>query len=286
MTTMDNIVFVSVLCAAFMHAGWNALVKAGGDRLLSITIISVWSAILSLPLLSIVPIPPTKAWPWLFASVFLHTVYKLLLARAYRLGDMGQVYPIARGSAPLLTALLMTYVFDERLSLTATTGIAIVVVGVWLMSVRGGSTAASIEKEVVGYALATAVLISLYTITDGQGARIGASAISYAIWLFVFDGLAMLVVAAKIRGIARVALSIKESWRTGAFGAIMSMGSYGIALWAMRHAPIASVAALRETSVLFAAVIAFVVLKETFNPWRVVSALLIVTGVTLTRLVA
>ena len=282
---MDNIVFVSVLCAAFMHAGWNALVKAGSDRLMSITIISVWSAILSLPLMLMVDIPPSKAWPWLGASVALHTIYKLLLSRAYRLGDMGQVYPIARGSAPLLTVLLMAYVFNERLSLIATVGIAVLVVGVWLMSIRGGSAAAKIETKAVSYALATAVLISLYTITDGQGARIGSSAVSYAIWLFVLDGLAMLIVAGKIRGIALVSGFIKASWRTGAFGAMMSMGSYGIALWAMRHAPIASIAALRETSVLFAAIISFVVLKEALNPWRVVSALLIVSGVALSRLV-
>lgn len=285
MLRMDNIVFASVLCAAFMHAGWNALVKAGSDRLISITIISVWSALLSIPLLLMVPIPPSKAWPWLMASVALHTVYKLLLARAYRLGDMGQVYPIARGSAPLLTAVLMTYIFGETLSMIGTIGVTVLVVGVWLMSVRGGGTATKIETKAVAYALATAVLISLYTITDGQGARIGSSATSYAIWLFFLDGLAMLFVAGKIRGMAAVSFSIRASWRTGALGAVMSMGSYGIALWAMRHAPIASVAALRETSVLFAALIAYVVLKETFNPWRVASALLIVSGVALTRLV-
>ena len=282
---MDNIVFVSVLCAAFMHAGWNALVKAGSDRLMSITIISVWSAILSIPLLMFVDLPPSQAWPWLCASVALHTVYKLLLARAYRLGDMGQVYPIARGSAPLLTAVLMTYVFNEKLSVIGTFGIAILVIGVWLMSVRGGGTAAKIETQAVSYALATAVLISLYTITDGQGARIGSTAISYVIWLFALDGIAMLIASCQIRGKDQVCQSIKESWRIGAFGAAMSMGSYGIALWAMRHAPIASVAALRETSVLFAAVISFFVLKETMNPWRVASALLIVSGVAMTRLV-
>lgn len=285
MWPMDNIVFVSVLCAAFMHAGWNALVKAGSDRLMSITVISVWSALISLPLLLMVPVPPAAAWPWLVASVAFHTVYKLLLARAYRLGDMGQVYPIARGSAPLLTALLMTYAFNEILTPVAAIGILLLVIGVWLMSVRGGSDSATIQTKAIAYALATAVLIALYTITDGQGARLGASALSYVIWLFVFDGLAMLIATGWIRGGANVAKALVSSRRTGAFGALMSMGSYGIALWAMRQAPIASVAALRETSVLFAAMISFVVLKESLNPWRIASGLLIVSGVVLTRLV-
>ena len=285
MSFMNNFVFVSVLCAAFMHAGWNALVKAGSDRLMSITIISVWSAVLAFPLLLLVPTPPAAAWPWLGASIAFHTVYKLLLARAYRLGDMGQVYPIARGSAPLLTALLMTYAFNEVLTPVAAIGIFLLVIGVWLMSVRGGRDSATIQTTAVGYALATAVLISLYTITDGQGARIGASALSYAIWLFVFDGLAILIATGWIRGPKPVLQTIQRAWRIGAFGALMSMGSYGIALWAMRQAPIASVAALRETSVLFAAMISFVVLKESLSPWRITSALLIVSGVVLTRLV-
>jgi drug/metabolite transporter (DMT)-like permease len=280
---MDTAVFLAVLAAAAMHAGWNAVVKVGHDRILSIVLISLAATVVSGLALPFVAIPHAAAWPWLLGSAVLHTGYKLFLIRAYKAGDLGQVYPIARGTAPLLTATVSVLVLGESITPAGLLGIGVLTFGVGLMSLRGGGDLARLELPAVAFALGTSGFIAAYTITDGIGARAALSPHGYAAWLFLLDGLLMLAVLLARRGMSGLA-ALTRHWRGGLAGGAMSLGSYWIAIWAMTLAPIGVVAALRETSVLFAALISLVVLHEPPSAWRVAAASLIVTGVVLTRL--
>ena len=247
---------------------------------------AIGSALLFVGALPFVAVPSGVVWSWLLGSVALHTVYKLLLIKAYGVGDFGQVYPIARGSAPLMITVAMAMLFAEQLSLIATAGIATLVLGVLLMSVRGGRNANRMQLVAVGYALSTSVFIAAYMVVDGMGARASTelvgSATSYAFWLFFLDGLAMLCVLLASRGLGGLR-QLQPYWRTALAGSAMSSAAYWIVIWAMTVAPIGLVAAIRETSVLFAALISIVFLREPFTRWRLISACLIVVGVALTR---
>jgi drug/metabolite transporter (DMT)-like permease len=280
---MEPHVFFAVLLAAAFHAGWNAIVKIDLDRFLSITLISLaagFSAIVALPF---VAIPHAVAWPWLLISAVLHTGYKLFLVQAYRAGDLGQVYPIARGSAPLLVSLVMMFGFGEMLTMPCIAGIALLVVGVWLMSFRGGRDLAKMEGRAIAFALGTSVFIGSYTLVDGLGARINGDAPGYAIWLFLLDGLLMLAILLGTRG-ADAMIAFRPYWRSGFAGGGMSLGAYGIVIWAMTVAPVALVAALRESSVLFATAISVLILREPLTRWRLLSAMTILAGIMMTRM--
>jgi drug/metabolite transporter (DMT)-like permease len=280
---MEPLVFSAVLVAAVLHAGWNALVKVGLDRFLSVTLIALAAGLVSLLAVPFVAFPRPAAWPWLLASTALHTGYKLFLIQAYRAGDLGQVYPIARGAAPLLVSVIMMLGFAEMLSPLAMLGVILLVVGVWLMSLLGGRERGRLEARAVLFALGTSVFIASYTLTDGLGARVNGSAHGYAVWLFLIDGVLMLVVLMAVRGASSLS-ALRPYWRSGLAGGAMSLGAYWIVIWAMTVAPIALVAALRETSVLFAAAISVVILREPLTRWRALAAVTIVAGVAMTRL--
>jgi drug/metabolite transporter (DMT)-like permease len=278
---MEPLVFLAVLLAAAFHAGWNAIVKIDLDRFLSITLISLAAGTVAVAALPFVAVPQASAWPWLAVSALLHTGYKIFLVQAYRAGDLGQVYPIARGAAPLLVSLAMLAI-GEVLTAHATAGIALLVGGVWLMSVRGGRDLAKLEGRAVAFALATSVFIASYTVTDGLGARINGDAHGYSVWLFVLDGLLMLALLLAMRG--RCGLGAMRPFLvSGLAGGAMSLGAYWIVIWAATVAPIAMVAALRESSVLFAGAISVLILREPPTRWRVLSASIIVIGVALMR---
>jgi len=278
---MEPFVFFAVLAAAALHAGWNAVVKVGLDRFSSVTLISVAAGAVSLAALPFVDVPRAEAWPWLIVSIVFHTGYNLFLIQAYRTGDLGQVYPIARGAAPLLVCIAM-FALGETLSPFATAGVALLTAGVLLMSMRGGRDLARIEAGPVGYALVTSVFIACYTLTDGLGARANGSPHGYAVWLFLLNGITMFTVLLAVRR-GQGIVALKAFWLKGLAGGAMSIGAYWIVIWAMTAAPIALVAALRESSVLFAAAISVVILREPLSPWRIVSALVIVAGVVLAR---
>jgi drug/metabolite transporter (DMT)-like permease len=280
---MDAFVFAAVLFAAACHAGWNAAIKRVLDPMTTTVLISIGAAMVSLALVPIAGLPAPEAWPWVIASVLIHLVYFAALIESYRAGDMGQVYPIARGAAPLLTAAMSPAIADERLGLLAWLGIILLAVGVLLLSLRGGRDLARLDRRAVGFALFTAVTISAYSLTDGIGARLAGSANAYSVALFVGIGPVMLVYALIRRG-PDVMPAMGRHWGTGLAGGALQLGSYGIAIWAMTFAPIAIVAALRETSVLFGALIAVVVLREPLRVTRIVAALLIVVGLTGIRL--
>ncbi len=279
---MNVIVFGAVVLAAAMHAGWNALVKVGQDRLLAITVIAAGGMVLTAPLLPFLDIPLTGAWPPLLLSVVLHVGYNLFLIRAYASGDLGQVYPIARGGAPLLVSVASALLLGEILKPLAMVGLLVLSGGIMMMAFGGGRTTLKLDRRAVAYALGTSVFIASYTVTDGIGSRLNGSPHGYAAWLFFLDGLAMLAIARMRRGAAMLS-GLRPFWREGLAGGAMSLAAYWIVIWAMTRAPIPLVAALRETSVLFGALIAVVVLRERLTFWRSAAGLVIVTGIVLAR---
>jgi drug/metabolite transporter (DMT)-like permease len=279
---METFVFLAVLFAAACHAGWNALIKVGLDPLSTTTLISVGSGIVALAFAPLVGVPASAAWPWLLASVVIHLVYFAFLIESYRTGDLGQVYPIARGSAPLMTAAVTSIFVGEKLSTLGWTGIVALVAGVFLLSARGGRHLAEIDRRAIGFALFTALTICAYSVVDGIGARLSANPNGYSAWLFI--GIAVVMVPyALYRDGRDVIPAMQRFWLRGFAGGALQVLSYGIAIWAMTAAPIAIVATLRETSVLFGAVIAVVVLKEPLRAVRIVAACLIVCGLVLIR---
>ncbi len=279
---MENFVFLAVLFAAACHAGWNALIKIGLDPLSTTTLISIGSGVVALALLPLVGLPAWAAWPWLIASVLIHLVYFAALIEAYRTGDLGQVYPIARGAAPLMTATATTIFVGEKLNLVGWAGIVALVAGVFLLSARGGRELVKIDRRAVGFALITALTICTYSVVDGIGARLAGNPNAYSLSLFVGIALVMLPYAL-IRDGREVIPAMRHFWRRGFVGGALQVLSYGTVLWAMTVAPIAIVATLRETSVLFGAGIAVVVLKEPLRAVRIAAALLIVCGLVLIR---
>jgi drug/metabolite transporter (DMT)-like permease len=280
---MDPFVFAAVLFAAACHAGWNAAAKKGLDPLATTVLISIGAALVSLPLVPLVGVPAPAAWPWVAASVVIHLFYFAALIESYRAGDMGQVYPIARGSAPLLTATASTWLIGERIGLMAWAGIVLLATGVLLLSLRGGRDLGRLERRAVGFALFTAVTICAYSLVDGIGARRAGSAHAYSVALFIGIAPVMILYALARRGPA-VIPAMRPHWGSGLVGGALQLGSYGIAIWAMTVAPIAMVAALRETSVLFGALIAVVFLGEPLRLVRIIAAMAIVTGLVLIRL--
>jgi drug/metabolite transporter (DMT)-like permease len=279
---MQWYVFFAVLLGAACHAGWNAFLKIKLEPFTAMALIAVMSAIVVLPVAPFLTFPRAEAWPWIAASMVFHLGYFTSLTEAYRTGDMGQVYPIARGSAPLMTAIVSTLFVGEVIGLRGWFGILILVSGVFLLSTRGGRTL-HFDKRAVAFALFTAVTICGYSIVDGLGARAAMDAHAYTVWLFLLDGLMMLLFVLLRRG-RPVLGEFAGFWKAGLIGGALSLASYWIAIWAMTVAPIALVAALRETSVLFAAAIVVLILKEPLQRPRIIAALMIVSGLILIRL--
>lgn len=279
---MDPVVFAAVLAAAAMHAGWNAVVKISLDPLLSVVLIALAAAAVSAACLPFVEVPRGPVWYWIGSSVLLHAGYKLFLVRAYRAGELGQVYPLARGAAPLIVGAVSVAFLGERLGLYQVLGIFVLVAGIWSMAFRGGHKVDRLDGAAVFFAIGTSFFIASYTLVDGTGARQATSAASYTLYLFLIDGLLIATICFAMRGIDGFRRMARE-WRSGLAGGAMSLGSYWIAIWAMTQAPIAAVAALRETSVLFAVAISAIALREPLTRWRAGAALVIVGGVVLLR---
>ena len=281
---------LAVLLGALLHAAWNALVKSGGDQQLDLVLVHLSGAVIALPLLALVGLPPAAAWPFLGGSLLIHLAYYVTLNGAYRWGDLGGTYPIMRGGAPLLVALAGGALRGEGLSALAWLGIGAITAGVLLVGLARSSQALH-HGRALGFALLNAAVIAAYTIVDGSGTRAtvagGSSALSYVLLLAVLDGLPYpaLVVAQRAPAARRTMWAYARArWPLAALGGLASMGSYGIALWAMTRAPVAVVSALRETSVLFAAALSVWVLKERFGLRRAGGALIIVGGVAALRL--
>ncbi len=278
---MDLFVFFAVLGAALMHAAWNAIVKVGLDRFSSILLMSIAQGGIAACLLPLFPVPLAEAWPWVVGSALLHIGYKLFLIRAYEHGDLSQVYPLARGTAPLIVALVGAAFLDESMTGGKSAAVLAIALGVILMSRNGGGLE-RLSRKALGYALGTACFTAAYTLVDGVGARIAATASGYTLWMFSLDACGMTAVAAATRG-AGALRRLAPAWRSGVTAGALSLGAYWIAIWAFTLAPLALVAALRETSVMFAMLIGVFLLGERANGWRWLSVGLILAGVVLMR---
>jgi drug/metabolite transporter (DMT)-like permease len=248
-------------------------------------LIAIGAGLVALPVIPFAGWPALPAWPWLIASVVIHLFYFAGLIESYRSGDMGQVYPIARGAAPLMTATMTTLFVGERLGAFGWSGIVLLAAGVLLLSLRGGRDLAKLDRQAVGFALFTAVTVCAYSVVDGIGARAAGPGLAAAYSTVLFVGIAPVIVAyALVRRGTAVIPAMAPHWKIGLGGGALAVISYSIAIWAMTLAPIAIVAALRETSVLFGAIIAVTILKEPLRPARIVAALMIVLGLICLRL--
>ena len=279
---MELHVFFAVLAAAAMHAGWNAFLKLRIEPFLAMTLVTAGAGVVGLPGLIAFGPPKLAAWPWLIGSIALHLGYYIALTKAYERADMSQVYPIARGGAPLLTVTASLLLLGESLSPLQIAGVATLGCGVMLISVLGRRKGAAFDPAALGYAGLTALTICGYTLVDGVGARIAGDPHAYSATLFVIDAFPLLLFALWRRGLSGLA-PMRPYLAQGLAGGAMSLGSYWIAIWAMTVAPIPLVAAVRESSVLFAALIAVLLLKEPLQWSRAVSAVLIVGALALMR---
>jgi drug/metabolite transporter (DMT)-like permease len=311
---------LAVLGAGFLHAMWNALLKssAGGDATLDTAAVVAGSSIWGLIALPFVPLPLSAAWMYMVASSIIHFGYYVTLARAYRSGDLSFAYPLMRGTAPLIVTVLGSIFLRELPSVPMMLGIVLISIGIVSIAfVRSGASPqrgapreargsrvgestprptrhANSQQTVQGgrrkhppsaawWAFANAAIIAAYTLVDGAGARASGNAFAYVAWLIFLEGFPFLAWVVYRRG--RPALVyLRASARTGLVGGACSLAAYGIVLWAMTRAPIAAVAALRETSVLFAALMGAVWLKEGFGWRRIAGAASVVAGIAALKL--
>jgi len=271
---LTTTITLAVLLAALLHAAWNAMIKGGRDVLLDTAAIVAGAGLLAIPFLFVVPVPARASWPYIGASVATHVAYYYLMINAYRTGDLSLVYPLMRGVAPLITAVLGIYWLRELPAGLAWAGMLLISLGVVLLALRTADHAPS--RAAVSFALANAVVIATYSIIDGTGARLAGDAWAYIVWLFVLDSIPFSVYMLHTRGGAY----IQELWkrrRNGLIGGGLSAAAYAISVWAMTKAPVALVASLRETSVLFATLIGARLLKEhlTLRRWAGVAAVVV-----------
>ncbi len=270
----------AVLTAAVMHASWNAITKNAADRTGLLVRMTIVSTALSVPLAVLAPVPARASWLWLGLSVILHVVYAITLVVAYGRGDFNQTYPIARGVGPVIVAFVAATVFGESLSGPAVAGVAFVAAGAVLIGIS--SLHHSRNLSGLGASLLTAVAIAGYTVVDGIAVRASGDAVGYAAWLIGLQGPLMVVGAWILRrssGSSSPASSgHAQRWRDALAAGAMSGTAYGLVLWAQTRADLASVAALRETSIVFAAVIGAVLLGEPAGRARIVASCAIAGG--------
>ncbi len=274
-------VFLAVLFAAFLHAGWNALIKRGSSKLTSMLVMTLVQGGIGAAIAASRALPAGEVWLWLIASGLFHSVYKLFLAFAYDNGDLSRVYPIARGAAPLFVLMIGAVLLEDRIQALEYAGISVLGVGIILMA--RGVFLSDESRRLVPMALGSAMATAGYSLVDGLGARVAGDAITYVAWLFVFDAMLFLPVCLGLRGLDVLRAS-RSTWTHGALASVGSYGAYAIAVWAMTQAPIALVTALRETSILFAVLIGWVVFGERMNRGKATASALIIGGVILTRL--
>ena len=276
---MSPSVFAIVLFAAALHAGWNAVVKGGSDTLLTAILIAGFAGLIALLALGFLPPMASASWPYIFSSAVLQIIYYGLVAGAYRLSDMSRTYPLMRGTPPLIVAIVSTLALGVSLSLAAWVGVVLISLGLLsLLLTTGGAT----DPHGVRLALINAGVIAAYTLVDGAGVRLSGAPATYVMWVFVANGVPLVLWALWQR--PQVVDYFARNWLLGLVGGIGTLASYGLALWAMTEAPVPVVAALRETSILFGTAIAAFVLKEKVTRARVAAVVVIALGAAALRL--
>jgi drug/metabolite transporter (DMT)-like permease len=276
---MTIAVFSIVLLAAACHATWNALVKGGGDTLLTTVMVTAAAAMIALAVLPFLPAPARASWPFIASSAVFSVTYFALVARIYAVADMSATYPLMRGTAPLLVAVVSGAVLGEPLVPLAWLGIVLICAGILSMAIARRAAA----NAGVALSLLNALVIATYTLIDGAGVRRSGAPAAYTLWIFLLTGAPLLGWALVARG-AAFRRYVDGNWRAGLVGGAGTVTSYGLALWAMTVAPVAMVAALRETAILFGVAISGWVLKERVSRARVAGACVIAAGAVALRL--
>lgn len=277
--TAAAVVTLTVLASAFCHAGWNALAHRLPDKYVSFSWLGVGYALICAPLTVLAPPPAAAAWPYLLTSAALHVAYSLLLMQSYRLGEFNQVYPLARGTSPLLVALAAVLLVGERLNGVQVIGVVIVSVGLTSLVVAGGLPSRRQLPAMVA-SVGTGVAIAAYTVIDGIGVRRSGSALGYTAWLLLFQAPGVPVYAIRRRGRA-LWTAMRPYWRSGLCAGALSVLAYGLVLWAQTRGALAAVAALRESSVIIGAAIGAVWFHERFGRPRLVATVLVTAGIVL-----
>jgi drug/metabolite transporter (DMT)-like permease len=270
---MSAAVIGLVLCAAALHASWNAMLRSGADRLWSITVMSLAMALIALPFTCLLPLPLAESWPYIALSATLQIGYSVFLAYAYDTGELGQVYPIVRGSVPLLVTLASLAFTHQRPSLAATAGITLVSLGIISLAFGKGRAA----PRSVGFALITGLFIASYVTLDGIGVRLAGNAIAYAAWVSLLNGLLMPLAFMMLRGRLVIVLRAPETWKAATGGAVSLIG-YAAVISALALGSVGPIAALRETSIVFSALIGRLVLQEALTGRRVLVCMAVACG--------
>jgi drug/metabolite transporter (DMT)-like permease len=270
-------VTLAVLGAALLHATWNVLVKSGADQELETINVALGSGLVGLAAAFLLPAPAEASWPWLAGSALVHILYFVFLAGAYRWGELSYTYPVMRGGGPMIVALVGAIALGELLPPMETFGVLVICAGIF------GFASGRHDRRATAFAVANAVVIAAYTLVDAQGARLSGAPASYALWFFAANGVVILLYGLARRGGA-VGGYFRAHWGRALVGGSCAVGAYGIALWAMTRAPVALVAVLRETSVVFAAVIAAIVLKEKMTRRRLAATGAVMLGLVALRI--
>lgn len=274
-------VFLAVLFAALLHAGWNALVKTGLSKQTAMLLLSAFQALVGLAAALTYPLPPAHVWPWILGSALVHMAYQLFLAYAYEQGDLSRVYPISRGAAPLIVLLFSLGFLSDPLSLGSLVGILVLGAGIALMA-RGVFSSGE-SRRLLPYSLGAATATAAYTMIDGLGARVWGEPVAFVGWMMVVTALTYVPVVVALKGTV-VLRAGRLDLVKGLIGGVASFSAYAIAVWAMTLAPIALVGALRETSILFAVLIGWLWFGDRMDRGKALAACLIAIGVAITRI--
>lgn len=274
---MSAVAIGLVLLAAVLHASWNALVKSSGDRLAILGLVAGGNMVLGIAIVTQFPVPAIESWPYIAASTVIHFGYYYFLYHSYRLGDLSHVYPIARGMSPVLVALGAQVFAGEVLPPLAWGGIVMSSLGIFMLS--GNVFRKEVPPLVVLTAMTTGAIIASYSLVDGMGVRLSGQAMGYIGWLFVFEGFAAVFIFARMVIKGRTVSG--RTVLTGLGGGILSGAAYGLVIYAAALAPLGLISTLRETSVVFAALIGIVLMGE--RPWRlrIVASVVVAGGVIL-----
>lgn len=272
-------IFGIVLVAAALHATWNAIVKGGGDTLLTTVLVTASAALIAIVVLPFLPPPSRASWAFIAASTLFQLGYFVLVARAYHIADMSLAYPLMRGTAPLLVAMSVAWM-GELLSPRAWLGVGVICAGILSMAAAVPRNAG---KAGMVLALLNAIVIAGYTLVDGAGVRRSGAPVAYTLWIFLPTGVVLAAWALVVRREAFRGY-VGRNWQLGLIGGAGTISSYGLALWAMTIAPVAVVAALRETSILFGTAISAILLHERVGPARIMAVCIIAAGAAALRL--
>ncbi len=274
---MSATIVAIILLAAFLHAVWNAIVKLAVDRTTTLGLVALGHVLPGAVMISLLPLPNAESFLYIVLSTLVHFGYFFMLGRAYRVGDFSVVYPIARGVVPALVSLWAMVILGEVLPFFVWAGIALIVIGILLSN--WGGLRSGVGKAEIGYALATGFFISMYSVIDGVGVRLSGDPISYWAWgAFLHVFIAIFVAFRRHHTFSQLPAMV---WVVGVGGGMVSMSAYGLVLYAQIFAPLGAVSALRETSVIFATLIGFIVLKEGNWKRRLGAAILMAIGIAL-----